>query len=730
MKRREIVLNGLADAVPIACGMLAVSCAMPDSFRIGYHLFWLILFCVVSAVLLSFWMTAPRFGILFGAVYLAGVIAIFAILILNEKLSRSAVALANDICRILPENTAAAVTGILRFDPDVLAREAAKAENPRAGITLILILIAAVHGLFMTGALVRSRTVLLSLMIPLPMFMFSLIDYRQPALWIVFSLCIYLGYALLGNGLRKGGSGEKHRFTLLLAPLLLLLAVLIVVSTWSKRDQSFPQEKRDKLTQWLAADIVDPMMAIIGTRNAKTVDLDRETERTDDDKKLFYLTADHAGVYHLRTHSYGIYRNNKWENAKPYRGNWSSMEALGKRQKLSTDASIVISGAYSNERAVPYAWVRPEENLTVGEDGIRSGGFQEYYWLFTYDYLSLSPETPTEEEKEYETAYARKEYLMQDGAEREALQRIASEAGIVRSEDPIETARQIAAFVSGAGVYTQTPGRIPKDRDFVLYFLTEGKRGYCVHFASATTALLQALGYPARYTVGYYVEVGANEVNTEKAVTKNDEHAWAEVFVSGLGWIPIESTPQFKNDGYGTEPQGEPQTAPSTPEPPPMQATPTPFEVKVEEDPTDAAPATEEPVSAELQEEPGGSGSDGEAEQGVKKRGGLWWIALALVPFLWVGTGLLLRKIRETRFRNADVKRSIPEMTHYLALLQRFGVPHDTDAADWALEAAFSNHRMQAEHKELLRRVRAAQRSVYANAPIRRFLLRWVLYLI
>ena len=203
MKRREIVLNGLADAVPIACGMLAVSCAMPDSFRIGYHLFWLILFCAVSAVLLSFWMTAPRFGILFGAVYLAGVIAIFAILILNEKLSRSAVALANDICRILPENTAAAVTGILRFDPDVLAREAAKAENPRAGITLILILIAAVHGLFMTGALVRSRTVLLSLMIPLPMFMLSLIDYRQPALWIVLSLCVYFGYALLATDFGK-----------------------------------------------------------------------------------------------------------------------------------------------------------------------------------------------------------------------------------------------------------------------------------------------------------------------------------------------------------------------------------------------------------------------------------------------------------------------------------------------------------------------------------------------
>ena len=45
-----------------------------------------------------------------------------------------------------------------------------------------------------------------------------------------------------------------------------------------------------------------------------------------------------------------------------------------------------------------------------------------------------------------------------------------------------------------------------------------------------------------------------------------------------------------------------------------------------------------------------------------------------------------------------------------------------------ALEAVFSNHKMTAEHKELLKRVHTAQRAVYAKSPIRRFLLRWVLY--
>ena len=80
------------------------------------------------------------------------------------------------------------------------------------------------------------------------------------------------------------------------------------------------------------------------------------------------------------------------------------------------------------------------------------------------------------------------------------------------------------------------------------------------------------------------------------------------------------------------------------------------------------------------------------------------------------------------RFRDPNVRRSIPDMAQYLHRLERFGARKDPDAEDWATEAAFSDHRMKAEHRTLLKRVHTVQRTLLKDKPVLRFLLRWVLY--
>ena len=40
----------------------------------------------------------------------------------------------------------------------------------------------------------------------------------------------------------------------------------------------------------------------------------------------------------------------------------------------------------------------------------------------------------------------------------------------------------------------------------MLYFLSDSRRGYCMHYASAATLMLRALGVPARYVQGYTVQ--------------------------------------------------------------------------------------------------------------------------------------------------------------------------------------------------------------------------------
>lgn len=105
-------------------------------------------------------------------------------------------------------------------------------------------------------------------------------------------------------------------------------------------------------------------------------------------------------------------------------------------------------------------------------------------------------------------------------------------------------ANAIISQVQSENSYTLSPGTTPADRDFVEYFLFENHKGYCVHFASATVALLRSAGVPARYVEGYAVSPSDFKDNNEWAnIPDSRSHAWVEIYLSATGWVPIEATP-------------------------------------------------------------------------------------------------------------------------------------------------------------------------------------------
>ncbi|AET31730.1 DUF4129 domain-containing transglutaminase family protein [Pyrobaculum ferrireducens] len=81
---------------------------------------------------------------------------------------------------------------------------------------------------------------------------------------------------------------------------------------------------------------------------------------------------------------------------------------------------------------------------------------------------------------------------------------------------------------------------IPPGADPVLWFLTEGRRGVCIHFASAFVLLARAAGVPARLVIGYLSD---GPVPQEWSVKAFSPHAWAEYYVEGVGWVGVEATP-------------------------------------------------------------------------------------------------------------------------------------------------------------------------------------------
>lgn len=745
MKHRDAILKGFGDAVPVACGMIACSTAMLTAYEIGFKITPLILYCVFVALLLSFWMNLPKYGPAFGVLFLASVVMLIAVRM--PRVGDGATVLIYRLFDELPKGLSWLV------DMDKMAENAARVTDPETCISLFLMIVAAVIGFVLSFALIRSKMILLPMLLPLPMLLVSLVyTNKPPKLWTMVLLTVYFGYTLLGNGLRRGELKKRGLFAVLLAPMLLALVLSIVSIFPEKAYEPLSAARRKEIFSQQFGTIVDTAMSWFGVNNPHSINLSREDERKDDETERFTVVAK-SGVYHLRTHSYGAYRDNRWRAAGAYRGAWNSMEALGKRQE-ETKSLLWVYDYMSGERVTPYAWTtdpagdNPDERASAPhaeESFVRSGAWKDYGWHYAWRY-STDPGTVTEDEREYYESYALKQYVMEDGEEKEALLDILKRAGITASDDSLKTARMVAAYVQDLGEYSLTPGEVPKGKDFVLYFLTENPKGYCVHFASATTALLQALGVPARYTVGYYVEIPQEVGKHGVTVTANDEHAWTEVYVLGLGWVPVESTKGRSDDSRSDTPQQtqRPNTPDQTPVPsltpePTPEITPEPTPEITPEPTPDAAQESPEPTP-EPSELPGqtpapedGNGTvdpEQNDKPNEKRRGSAWWILIPLVPLAWLGAGLLMRRLREQRFRDPDTRRSIPDMAEYLRRMERFGIEQEPKAEEWALEAGFSNHSMKEEHRLLLRHVHAAQRKLYADQPLKRFIFRWVLYLI
>jgi transglutaminase-like putative cysteine protease len=72
-------------------------------------------------------------------------------------------------------------------------------------------------------------------------------------------------------------------------------------------------------------------------------------------------------------------------------------------------------------------------------------------------------------------------------------------------------------------------------------FLFDSRRGFCEHYASAFVFLMRAAGVPARVVAGY--QGGElNPVDGYLVVRQSDAHAWAEIWLSGQGWVRFDPT--------------------------------------------------------------------------------------------------------------------------------------------------------------------------------------------
>ena len=129
----------------------------------------------------------------------------------------------------------------------------------------------------------------------------------------------------------------------------------------------------------------------------------------------------------------------------------------------------------------------------------------------------------------------------------------------------LDRVEQLQEFFSDY-TYTLNPGNLPRNEEFISYFLTKSKHGFCQHFASSAVMLLRYMNIPARYVEGYmfsFSDVSSNSEIIEDIdpatmhegpsqfndapvvkvpVTDASGHAWVEIWFPELGWVPFEFT--------------------------------------------------------------------------------------------------------------------------------------------------------------------------------------------
>jgi len=84
----------------------------------------------------------------------------------------------------------------------------------------------------------------------------------------------------------------------------------------------------------------------------------------------------------------------------------------------------------------------------------------------------------------------------------------------------------------------------PFDRaeDPVAQFLKEKPPAHCEVFATCLALMCREVGVPARYVQGFLVKE-KNEWGDYWVSRERDAHAWVEVYLEGMGWVQVDSTP-------------------------------------------------------------------------------------------------------------------------------------------------------------------------------------------
>lgn len=529
----------------------------------------------------------------------------------------------------------------------------------------------------------------------IPVALCHLLTDRPPAQWALLSLVGGLCLLLLSQGARRRSAADGGRTALALAlPLGALLAALaLLIPREGYTRAPWAEQAQERLLSWAAQLTGEPLEEPTGPAQTEppvrpyqpdSIFLGLVGPQRQTHSPVLEITADETRTLYLRGKTYDRYTGRGWTAWEQEQTPAGGFQTGPRYQPVARTHEATVRTYGAAEAAyVPYYPLGGtlEALEPVGDRYLQSGGSREYtvsYMTLPYGGTFSTPEefrlaesfssTLLEQPSEDYEAYVLRYDLELPEETRQGILEILAEQEVPWTPDGV------AEFLRGVASYDLNTAWPPLDEDFVLWFLRESETGYCVHFASAATVMLRAIGIPARYVTGYVAYCRAGQT---VRVTSDTAHAWTEYYVNG-NWIPLEATPG-----------GAPQEAPEQTEPP---QEPTDGTEPTLERPTQAPPA---PEQRETEPSPS-TASDRKAAGGLGLLAGVLGIALLLLLRRWILLG-----VRRARLRKGGRNARCLGLWGLLRRQARAaGLPIPREVQQIAQKARFSQHEITREELE------------------------------
>lgn len=534
----------------------------------------------------------------------------------------------------------------------------------------------------------REGSALLAVLACLPILLLCLVIVDlAPILWLIL-LTGGLLVLLLSHHVRERSPEEGSRLAWwLILPTIIFLSAITVLwppadyrrSDWSELIRA-AAEAKVTVQQWQTEHRVSGPK---WDRELKEVDLSQIGPKLmTGTPELEYRTD--RPVSYLRGVSLAIYDNNSWSalDSSVYRD--CGLEETPLRCAEHRAGTVEIR-TYSREPLLYTAYdlhELPEGALAVDDAYVENTKRVTEY--------AVEFGSATHEAQDTYIQMVVQQYLKIPPELQAPLSEIVREAGLYNG-----SADAVANFVRSSGTYDLNTPRIPAGEDFVLYFLQESHRGYCVHFASATVMLLRSVGIPARYVTGYGV---SGETGQWTEVTQDDAHAWVEYYVNGAGWLPLDPTPAVEEAPAPMLPDEEPS----------------------EDDPALELEQTEPVPDAEEQEPVAAEPGPGMQTENAKVPGILWGLlVLPVLVLLFPVRRWIVLHHRKERCRKGPPNRRALALWRWLVLLskaQQRPIPEELLAL--AEKARFSQHTLDKAELALLQQAVDASISMLKTLPL------------